>query len=120
MSGTGSGPGLSCSGAALVRVKGNPFTTYAGIGGIVATALGIAGMVLGGGGAGGIAPGRVARKALAGMLAAVGGLVLAQQAAIVYPTGLVAIIGLALGAGVGALSAIIPGLGKAAAGAAEV
>ena len=115
VSGTGSGPGLSCSGSALVKVKGNPLTSIAGIGGIAATLLGATGVFFGGLGAtGGTSPFRVARTSVAGLIAALGVLVLLQEAALLYPTMLVAIVGLVLGVALGAAAAIVPSLGHAA------
>jgi len=115
VSGVGSGPGLSCSGSALVRVKGNPLLSVAGIGGLAATLLGAAGVVAGGIGArGGIRPFRVVRSTLAGLIAALGVLVLLQEAAILYPTMMVAIVGLVLGLGIGAIGAVVPLFGHAA------
>ena len=100
-------PGLSCSGAPLVSVKGSALTSYAGIGGIATTLLGIAGVALAGlGSATHVSPFRVAFGAIAGLIAALGVLVLLQEAAVLYPTMLVAIIGLALGVGIGAVVAL--------------
>ena len=115
VTGTGTGPGVTCSGAALVRVKGSALTSYAGIGAIAATLLGVAGVVLAGlGSAAHVSPFRVAFGAIAGLIAALGVLVLLQEAAILYPTMLVAIVGLALGVGVGTVVALRPALGHAA------
>ena len=109
VTGTGTGTGLSCSGSALVRVKGDPFTSVLGIGGLAAALLGATGVFFGGLGAGGgFAPFRVARSSLAGLVAALGVLVLLQEAAILYPTLIVAIVGLALGLVIGAAVAVMP------------
>jgi hypothetical protein len=115
VSGTGTGPGLSCSGSALVRVKGNPLTSIAGIGGVVVTALGATGMLLGAIGPGGaVSPFRVARGSLAGLVAALGVLVLLQETALLYPTLAVAIAALVLGAAAGGGVAFLPSLRHAA------
>lgn len=81
--------GVSCSGSALVKVKGNPLSTLAGIVGLVAALGGIAGVA----GALGLAVHTGAMgfgKSLLGLLAGlIGGLglgVLLQQYALVYPT----------------------------------
>lgn len=103
VSGVASGPGVSCTGSALVRVKGSPLTTVAGgvgLGAAVLGGLGVLGSMLGGGGTG-ISPFRMGRGSIAGLIAGAGGLVLLQQFAVLYPTALVAAIGLALGFGVG-------------------
>ncbi len=99
VSGASSGPGLSCSGAALVRVKGNPIATVAGgaaLGVAVLSAALLLGIGLRGGGA---------LSLLGGPLAGlVGGLaigVLLQQFSVLYPTGAVAVTELAVGAAVG-------------------
>jgi hypothetical protein len=114
--GVGTGPGLSCSGSALVRVKGNPFLSVAGGVGLGAALLGAAGVLFGGIGArGGIEPFRLARSSLAGLIAAFGVLVLLQQAAILYPTPLVAIVGLVLGVALGTAAAVGPLFGHRAA-----
>ena len=100
--GQASGPGVSCTGSALVKVKGNPFASVAGIAGIGAALLGAAGLGAGAlGGGGGFRPFSVARSSIAGLIAALGILVLLQQAAVLYPTALVAIVGLAAGLGTG-------------------
>lgn len=112
VSGVASGPGVSCTGTALVRVKGSPLTTIAGGVGLGAAALGglgVLGSMLGGGGGAGISPFRIGRGSIAGLIAGAGGLVLLQQFAVLYPTGLVAAIGLALGVGAGGAA---PWLGR--------
>jgi hypothetical protein len=104
VSGSSSGPGLSCTGDALVRVKGNPFTSLAGIGGVVAGGGGLIGLIA-------LAlrgrRGRGSRPVLAvldGVLTALGFLLLLQQAGRIYPTLpltlLFVTIGIVLGAGV--------------------
>ena len=111
VSGVGSGPGLSCSGSALVKVEGNPLTSIAGIGGMGAALLGAVGVFVAGLGAtGGIRPFRVVRGSLAGLVLMLGALVLLQEASILYPTALVAIVGLVLGVAVGGLAATVPAL----------
>ena len=69
-----------------------------GIGAAALGAFGLVGGMFGGGGA--IRPLRIVHGSLAGLVGAVGVLLL-QQAAILYPTALVAAVGLALGFGVG-------------------
>lgn len=53
VSGSSTGPGLSCSGAALVKVSGNPLSTVAGEVGLGLAGLGIAGVAAAGIGAAG-------------------------------------------------------------------
>ena len=98
--GQGTGPGLSCTGGALVKVKGNPVTSIAGGIGLGAVLVGGLGLLAGALGRG-LAPSRIARSSLAGLVTAFGGLVLLQQTAILYPTALVAAVGLAIGFGAG-------------------
>jgi hypothetical protein len=99
VSGTSSGAGLSCSGAALVRVKGNPIATVAGgvgLGVAILSALGLLLMGLKGGGALSLVGGP--------LVGLVGGLavgVLLQQFSVLYPTRTVAIVELVVGAAVG-------------------
>jgi uncharacterized membrane protein len=107
VNGVATGPGVSCTGKALVRVKGNPITTVAGGVGLGAAVLGAFGVFAGmggGGGAAGLGALRVGRSSIAGLLAGLGGLVLLQQYAVLYPTVLVAAVGLALGFGAGAVA----------------
>ena len=114
--GTADGTGLSCSGDALVKIKGNPLASIAGIVALVIALLGAVGIIAGALGArGGVKPTRVVRTALAGALVALGVLVLLQQAAVIYPTPLVAIVGLALGVVLGTVAAAAPGRGGGAA-----
>ena len=87
--GSSSGSGLSCSGAALVRVKGNPLSTVAGLAGLAATLLGLAGMI----GSFVLALRRGRMRIGGSILALVSGLVgalglgtLLQQYALLYPT----------------------------------
>ena len=117
VSGTGTGAGFSCTGSTLVKVKGNPLTSAVGIGGIAATLIGGTGLVLTGLGFGsskGVSPFRFVRGLVAGLVAALGILVLLQEAALIYPTATVAIAGLAVGAVVGAGAAFAPALGRPA------
>ena len=102
--GESSAAGGSCSGAALVRVDGNPLSTWAGGGAAGLTALAlvsIAGISL--------AAARGARSRLApvaaliGLIGGLGAGVLLQQYAILYPTRTVAIVELLAGLAVGAL-----------------
>jgi|SRR5450830_141725 len=81
--------GVSCSGSALVRVKGNPLSTVAGIVGLVAALAGLAGVA----GALGLALhsgamgfGRSLLGLVAGLIGGLGLSVLLQQYAVVYPT----------------------------------
>jgi hypothetical protein len=81
--------GVSCSGSALVKVKGNPLSTIAGIVGLVAALAGIAGVA----GALGLAAhagamgfGRSLLGLLGGLIGGLGLGVLLQQYALVYPT----------------------------------
>jgi len=92
--------GVSCSGSALVKVKGNPLTTVAGIVGLVATLLGLGGI----GGAvmttmraGAIGIGRSVGGLVAGLIAGLGLAILMQQYAIMYPTPTAAIASVGLG-----------------------
>jgi hypothetical protein len=115
VTGSATGPGFSCSGSALIRVEGSPFASYLGIGGLVVALLGAAGVLLGAFGAkAGIAPLRFVGSALAGLLGAAGVLVLLQEAALLYPTRLVAIVGLVLGLAVGTAAAGVPLLRRGA------
>ncbi len=103
VTGSSTGPGLSCSGIALVQVEGNPLSTPAGWAGVAASILGIAGLV-------GVAlsalhgAGLLSRSLLgllAGLVAAIGVTTLLQQYSVLYPTGTIALGMLALGAVVG-------------------
>ncbi len=112
VNGSGNGAGFSCSGTALVKVEGNPLASIAGIVGLVTLLLGGAGvlagafMARGGGGAA-----RVVFTGIAGVFAAFGLLVLLQQAAVIYPTPVVAIVGLVLGGLLGGVAGAAGGRG---------
>ena len=81
--------GVSCSGSALVKVKGNPLTTVAGIVGLVAALMGLGGigaavaMTMR---AGALSFGRSLGGAVFGIIAGLGLAVLAQEYSIMYPT----------------------------------
>lgn len=105
VSGSSSGPGLSCSGAALVKVDGNPLTTVAGGVGLGLTVIGAIGLALVGLRGGGGWP--LAAGPLLGLIGGLGVGVLLQQYGLVYPTRGVAIVELAAGV---ALGLGIPGL----------
>jgi hypothetical protein len=81
--------GVSCSGSALVKVKGNPLTTVAGIVGLIAAIAGIGGlgvavaMTLR---AGAMSFGRTLAGALFGIVAGLGLAVLLQEYGVMYPT----------------------------------
>jgi hypothetical protein len=86
--------GVSCSGSALVKVKGNPLTTVAGIVGLIATVLGlggIAGVAMTTIKAGSIGIGKSIGGLVAGLVAGLGLAVLLQQYAVMYPTAAAAI-----------------------------
>jgi hypothetical protein len=53
VTGTSTGPGLSCSGAALVKVTGNPLSTAAGVAGLAMAVVGVGGVAAAGGAAAG-------------------------------------------------------------------
>jgi len=103
VTGSSTGPGLSCSGTALVRVEGNPLSTPAGWAGVAASVLGVIGIVgvalsaLHGGGL----LSRSLLGLLAGLVAAIGVTTLLQQYSVLYPTEPIALGMLALGAVVG-------------------
>jgi hypothetical protein len=103
VTGSSTGPGLSCSGIALVRVEGNPLSTPAGWAGIGLSELGVIGLAgvavsaLHGGGL----LSRSLLGLLAGLATALGVTVLLQQYSVLYPTGPIAVGMLALGAVVG-------------------
>lgn len=92
--------GVSCSGSALVKVKGNPLTTVAGIVGLVAALAGLGGigaavaMTMR---AGAIGIGKSIGGLLSGLIAGLGLAVLLQQFALVYPTPAAAIVTVGLG-----------------------
>ena len=101
----GSSGGVSCSGSALVKVKGNPLTTVAGIVGLVAALMGLGGigaavaMTMR---AGAMSFGRSLGGAVFGLIAGLGLAVLAQEYSLMYPT-----LGAAISSvGLGALSGI--------------
>jgi hypothetical protein len=96
--------GVSCSGSALVKVEGNPLTTVAGIAGLVAAILGVAGIALAfvtSMHAGAMGIGRSLLGLLAGLIAGLGLAVLFQEFALVYPTLPAAIIEVGLGGLIG-------------------
>lgn len=107
VSGSSSGPGLDCSGAALVKVKGNPIATVAGGTALALGLLSVAGLVLiglkGGGGALPMVGGLVL-----GLIGGLAAAVLLQQFSVLYPTRTVAIVFLAGGAVIGL---VVGGLG---------
>ena len=112
--------GVSCSGSALVKVKGNPLTTVAGIVGLIATILGlggIAGILMTTMRAGSIGIGKSFGGLLSGLIAGLGLAVLLQQFALVYPTPAAAIATVGLGGLFGLGLAVI---GKLVGGAAAV
>ncbi|MHB8059972.1 MAG: hypothetical protein ACYDHO_03980 [Gaiellaceae bacterium] len=92
--------GVSCSGSALVKVKGNPLTTVAGLVGLVSALLGIGGigaavaMTMK---AGSIGVGRSIGGLIAGLIAGFGLAVLMQEYSIVYPTAAAAIASVGFG-----------------------
>jgi hypothetical protein len=101
----GSSGGVSCSGSALVKVKGNPLTTVAGIVGLVAALMGLGGigaavaMTMR---AGALSFGRSLGGMVFGLIAGLGLGVLAQEYSLMYPT-----LGAAIGSvGLGALFGI--------------
>ncbi len=96
--------GTSCSGAALVRVKGNPLSTPAGIIGLIAALLGLGGIA--GTAAlalhsGAMGIGKSLLGLIAGLLGGLGLAVLLQQYAVVYPSMIAAIAFVGGGAVVG-------------------
>jgi hypothetical protein len=92
--------GVSCSGAALVKVKGNPLSTVAGIVGLVAALAGLGGigaavaMTMR---AGELGFGKTVFGALFGLIAGLGLAVLLQEYAVMYPTLGAAIASVGLG-----------------------
>jgi hypothetical protein len=81
--------GVSCSGSALVKVKGNPLTTVAGLVGLVAALAGLAGIgaaVAMAMRAGALGFGRSLAGAVFGLIAGLGLAVLLQQYSVIYPT----------------------------------
>lgn len=115
--------GTSCSGAALVRVKGNPLSTPAGIAGLIAALIGlggIAGTTALAMHSGAMGVGKSLLGLIAGLLGGLGLGVLLQQYAVVYPTLGAAIAFVGGGAVVGvALTFLGKILGSGAAAAAS-
>ena len=115
VTGSSSGPGLECSGAALVQVDGSPLAKPAGWAAIGLTALGalvLLGLAVSGRSGGG----RIARTLLgllAGLSTALGILALLQQYSVLYPTSTIAWIGLGIGAVVGLAIPLLTGRGGA-------
>ena len=103
VTGSSTGPGLSCSGIALVRVEGNPLSTPAGWAGVAASVLGVVGLV--GVALSALHGGGLLSKSLLGLLsgvvAAIGVTTLLQQYSVLYPTETIALLALAIGAIVG-------------------
>ncbi len=99
VSGSSSGAGIACTGAALVRVKGNPIATVAGGAGLGVAIVSALGLLLIG------FRGRGTLSLVGGpILGLIGGLavgVLLQQFSVLYPTRAVAIAELAVGAAIG-------------------
>ncbi len=115
--------GANCSGSALVKVKGNPLTTVAGIAGLIVGLGGIAGVV----GAlmmalhsGALGLGSSLLGLFGGLFGGLGLAVLAQQFALVYPTAGAAAVfvggGAVVGIGLTVLGKVL-GTGAAAAAA---
>ncbi len=97
----GSSGGVNCSGTALVKVKGNPLTTVAGIVGLIAALAGLGGIgaaVALTMRAGTMGFGRTVFGAVFGLIAGLGLAVLAQQYSIMYPTMGAAIASVGIGA----------------------
>lgn len=81
--------GVSCSGSALVKVKGNPLSTVAGIVGLVAALAGLGGIgaaVATTMRAGKLGFGKTVLGALFGLIAGLGLAVLLQEYSVMYPT----------------------------------
>ncbi len=97
MSGVSTGPAVSCTGTALVRVEGNPLTTVAGgtaLGLSILGGLGLLGVGLRGRSRVGIVP---LIGLLSGLFLGVGILTLLQQYSVVYPTRAIALAGIVSG-----------------------
>lgn len=110
--GSSSGQGLSCSGAALVEVEGSVFTTVAGLVGLgLAVVGGLGVLLLAFRGSG--SGGSMLLGAVLGLLLGAGVGALLQQLAVVYPTRAMAIVLLAGGA---ALGLVLSGLRRLAGG----
>jgi hypothetical protein len=91
VSGVSTGPAVSCTGTALVRVEGNPLTTVAGGTALGLSILAVVGL-LGGGLRGRRRVGMVPAIGLfSGLFLGVGILTLLQQYSVVYPTRAVAL-----------------------------
>ena len=97
----GSSGGVSCTGSALVKVKGNPLTTVVGIVGLVAALMGLGGigaavaMTMR---AGALSFGRSLGGLVFGLIAGLGLAVLAQEYSLMYPTLGAAVSSVGLGA----------------------
>jgi len=103
VTGSSTGPGLTCSGTALVQVEGNPLSKPAGWVGVGLAALGVIGLIgvaLAALHGGGLLSASLLGL-LAGLAAAVGVTVLLQQYSVLFPTGPIALGMLAIGAAVG-------------------
>ena len=109
--GEGSGSGQTCAGSALINVAGNPLETTAGMAGAAATGAGVLG-VAGASAAAALRGPRSLRVSglglLTGLIAGVGGLILAQQYGIAYPSAPVALG--SLGGGLLGGGVILPSL----------
>jgi hypothetical protein len=99
VSGASTGSGLNCTGAALVKVKGNPLTTVAGGVGLGLLVLSGVGLLLVG--LKGEGPAAIAGGILLGLVGGLAVGVLLQQFSVLYPTRQVAIIELVAGAALG-------------------
>jgi hypothetical protein len=96
----GSSGGVNCSGTALVKVKGNPLSTVAGIVGLVAALAGLGGIgaaVALTMRAGKLGFGKTVLGAVFGLIAGLGLAVLLQEYAVMYPTLGAAIASVGLG-----------------------
>ena len=103
VTGSSSGAGLSCSGIAIVKVEGSPLSTPAGwvsLGLSVAGALGLIGTAVAALHGGGMIKASLLGL-LSGLVAAFGATVLLQQFSVLFPTGQIAVLALAIGAAVG-------------------
>ena len=108
VTGESSGSGFSCSGSALVKVKGSALSTWAGKAGLIAAVVG----VLGAFAAGFVPLGRLLFGPFFGLIAGAGIVVLLQEAAVMYPTRTVAVVGLAAGAAGGVIGPRLLGVLK--------
>jgi hypothetical protein len=103
VTGSSTGPNLTCSGVALVQVEGNPLSKpagWAGVGLTVLGAVGLVGVALAALHGGGLLSTSLLGL-LSGLVAALGATVLLQQYSVLYPTGSIALLMLAIGAVVG-------------------